>query len=226
MRRIGVRCNDDFVVVPLLCQLQRNGVRFLRRDTLVGVEGLHEVKIHFAAALAVLELGADELCEADLRLTVDARDQAPAITFGFPRLHDIAQHRGETGTALSSRTVDGRDRCHGSRPPPQDLLELFLYLKIERIGLADIDGADPAHVRQCRKLVEIRSLLPQRTGEVIETVNVYDLFSDGAGGQILCQTHPCGFRVPPDSLRVRFRDAEGQCKWFCTVSFFLHIIPP
>ena len=94
MRRIGVRCNDDLVVVPLLCQLQRNGVRFLRRDTLVGVEGLHEVKIHFAAALAVLELGADELCEADLRLTVDARDQAPAMELGFPRLHDVGQHSG------------------------------------------------------------------------------------------------------------------------------------
>lgn len=223
VRRVRVRCNDDFVVVPLLCQLQRNGVRFLRRDTLVGVEGLHEVKIHFAAALAVLELGADELCEADLRLAVYARDQAPAIELGFPHLHDVGQHSGETGAALSSRTIDGCDRCHSSRLPLQDFLELFLYRQIERIGLANVDGADPAHVRQCRKLVEIRSLLPQRTGEVMETVNVYDLFPDGAGRQILCQIHPRGFRVPPDSLRVRFRDAEGQCKWFCAVSFFLQM---
>ena len=59
--RIGMCCNDDFVVLPLLRQLQSNGVCFLRCDIFIRVEGLHEMKIHFAVTLAVLKFGADEL---------------------------------------------------------------------------------------------------------------------------------------------------------------------
>ena len=55
--RVGVCCNDDFVVLPLLRQLQSNGVCFLRCDIFIRVEGLHEMKIHFAVTLAVLKFG-------------------------------------------------------------------------------------------------------------------------------------------------------------------------
>lgn len=48
---IGVRCNDDFVVLPLLRQLQSNGVCFLWCDVFLRVEGLHEMKIHLPAHL-------------------------------------------------------------------------------------------------------------------------------------------------------------------------------
>ena len=66
--RVGVCCNDDFVVLPLLRQLQSNGVCFLRCDIFIRVEGLHEMKIHFAVTLAVLKFGADELCVENLGL--------------------------------------------------------------------------------------------------------------------------------------------------------------
>ena len=46
--------------------------------------------------------------------------------------------------------------------------------------------------------------------EVIEAIDVYDLFHDGACRQVLCQIHPCGLCVPADELCVTFRDTEGQ----------------
>lgn len=92
--RIGVRCNDNFVVFPLLRQLQRNDVCFFRCNVFIRMEGLHEMKIHFLTALVVLQLRADELCVANLRLAVDTGDQLPSIELGFLLLHDIVQHDG------------------------------------------------------------------------------------------------------------------------------------
>ena len=51
---IGVGGNDELIVLPLLCQLQSDCVRFLGRDVFLRMEGLHEVEIHFAAAFVVL----------------------------------------------------------------------------------------------------------------------------------------------------------------------------
>ena len=207
---IGVRCNDDFVVLPLLRQLQSNGVCFLWCDVFLRVEGLHEMKIHFAGTLAVLKFGADELGVANLRLAVDSCDQLPTIGLDFLLLHDVVQRCRQSGTALSFRTVDWRDRCHDSRLPLQNFFQQFLNLQIEFIGFTDVDGTDPAHVRQRGELIEICSLPPQRTGAVIETIDVYDFFPDGAGGQILCEIHPHGLCVPPNGFRITFRDTEGQ----------------
>jgi len=72
--RIGMRRNDDLVVLPLLCQFQRNSVCLFRRDVFIRMEGLHEMKIHFSVALVVLKLCADELRVTDFRLAVDACD--------------------------------------------------------------------------------------------------------------------------------------------------------
>lgn len=208
--RVGVCCNDDFVVLPLLRQLQSNGMCFLWCDVFLRVEGLHEMKIHFAVTLAVLKFGADELRVANLRLAVDTCNQLPAFELGLLLLHDIVQRCRQSGTALSFRTVDWRDRCHDSRLPLQNFFQQFLDLQIEFIGFTDVDGTDPAHVCQCDELIEIRSLPSQRTGAVIEAIDVYDLFHDGACRQVLCQIHPCGLCVPADELCVTFRDTEGQ----------------
>ena len=54
VRRICVSGNYHFVVLPLLCQFQSDGVSFLRCDIFIWMEGLHEVEIHFAAAFVVL----------------------------------------------------------------------------------------------------------------------------------------------------------------------------
>ena len=71
---IGMCGDDDLVILPLLRQLQSDRVRFLRRNIFLRMEGLHEMKIHFAAAFVVLQLGADELRTAGFDLTVDAGD--------------------------------------------------------------------------------------------------------------------------------------------------------
>lgn len=168
------------------------------------------MKIHFAVTLAVLKFGADELCVADLGLAVDTCNQLSAFELGLLLLHDVVQCSRQSGAALSFRTVDGGDRCHGSHLPLQNLFQQFLDLQIEFIGFTNINGTDPAHVRQRGELIEICSLPPQRTGAVIETIDVYDLFPDGAGGQILCEIHPHGLCVPPNGFRITFRDTEGQ----------------
>ena len=71
---IGMCGNDDLVILPLLRQLQSDCVRFFRRNILLRMEGLDEMKVHFAIAFAVLQLGADELRAAGFDLTVDAGD--------------------------------------------------------------------------------------------------------------------------------------------------------
>ena len=219
--RIGVGSNDNFVVLPLLRQLQRNGMCFLRCDVFIRVEGLHEMKIHFLTALVVLQLRADELCVADLRLAVNTCDQLPTFELRFLILFYIVQHNGEPNSALSFRTVDGCDCCHGSHLPLQNLFQQFLDLQIEFIGFADVDRTDPSRVRQCCHLIEIRSLSPKRTGAIIETIDMYDLFPDGAGSQILCEIHPRGLCVPSDGIRVSFCHIEGQRNGFCAIGFFL-----
>ena len=221
VRGIGVSGNDELVVLPLLCHFQSNCVRFLGRDVFLRVEGLHEVEIHFAVAFTVLQLRTDELCAAGFRLAVDRGDQMPPLVFGFVFLHHILQHGGNTTAGLSLGAVDGRDGRHGSHLPLQNFFEQFLDLQIERVGITDVDGDDPAHVRQCGQLIEIGPLLLQRTGEIIKAVNVYDLFSDGAGGEILCEIHSRGRSFPPDGLSVLLRHIKGQRNGFCSVGFFL-----
>lgn len=94
MFRICVRGNDDFIVFPLLRQFQSDSMCFFRCDIFLRMEGLHEMKIHFLIALVVLQLGADELCVANFRLTVDAGDQLSTFEFGFLLLFYIVQHDG------------------------------------------------------------------------------------------------------------------------------------
>ena len=219
--RVCVGSNDNFVVFPLLCQFQRNGMRFLRCDIFMRMKGLHEMKIHFLTALVVLQLGADELCVADLRLAVDTGNQLPTFKLGFLLLLYIVQHDGQPSAALSFRTVDGCDRCHCSHLPLQNLFQQFLDIQIEFIGFTDVDRTDSSHIRQRGQLIEIRPLLPKRTGAIIETVYMYDLFPDGAGGQILSEIHPRGLCVPSDGIRISFCYIEGQRNWFCAIGFFL-----
>lgn len=71
---IGMCGDDDLVILPLLCQLQSNFVRFLRRNIFLRVEGLDEMKVHFAVAFVVLQLCTDKLRTAGFDLTVDAGD--------------------------------------------------------------------------------------------------------------------------------------------------------
>ena len=219
--RVCVGSNDNFVVFPLLCQFQRNGMRFLRCDIFMRMKGLHEMKIHFLTALVVLQLGADELCIANFRLAVDAGDQLPTFELGFLFLLYIVQNDGEPCSALSFRTVDGCDCCHGSHLPLQNLFQQFLYLQIEFISFTDVDRTDPPHVRQCSQLIEIRSLPPKRTGAIIETIDMYDLFFYSAGSQILCEIHPRGLCVASDGVRISFCYIEGQRNGFCAIRFFL-----
>ena len=54
MRRICVSGDHNFIVLPLLCQFQRDSVSFFRRNVFIRMEGLHEVEIHFAIAFVVL----------------------------------------------------------------------------------------------------------------------------------------------------------------------------
>ena len=123
VRGIGVSRNDELVVLPLLCQFQSDFVRFLRRNVFLRVEGLHEVKIHFAVAFVVLQLRADELRAAGFRLAVDRSDQMPPLVFGFVLLHHILQHSGNAAAGLTSGTIDGCDSRHGSHLPLQNFLE-------------------------------------------------------------------------------------------------------
>lgn len=218
---IRVRRDNEFVLLPLLCQLQSDCVRFLRCDVFLRMKRLHEVEIHFAVAFVVLQLRADELRAAGFRLAVDRGDQMPPLIFGFVLLHHILQHSGNTTAGLSFGTIDGCDGRHGSHLPLQNLFEQFMDLQIERVGVTDVGGADPAHVCQCCQLIEIGPLLLQCAGESIETVDVYDLFSDGADGEILCEIHSRGRSFPPDGLCVILRHIEGQRNRFCAISFFL-----
>ena len=218
---IGVGGNDELIVLPLLCQLQSDCVRFLGRDVFLRMEGLHEVEIHFAVAFTILQLRADKLCAAGVRLAVDRGDQMPSLVFGFVRLHHILQHGGNTTAGLSSGPVDGYDGRHGSHLPLHNFFEQFLNLQVERIGVTDVGGADPAHVRQCSQLIKIGPLLLQRAGKIIDAVNVYDLLSNGAGGEILCEIHSRGRSFPPDGLSVLLRHIEGQRNGFCSIGFFL-----
>ena len=221
VRGIGVGGNDELVVLPLPRQFQSDFVCFLRRKIFLRMEGLHEVEIHFAVAFVVLQLRADELCAAGFRLAVDRGDQMPPLVFGFVLLHHILQHSGNTTACLSFGTIDGCDSRHGSHLPFQNFFEQFLDLQIECVGVTDVGGSDSAHVRQCCQLIEIGPLLLQRAGEIIETVNVYDLLSNGAGGQILCEIHSRGHRLPPDDLGVLLCHIEGQRNRFCAIGFFL-----
>ena len=158
--RIGMRRNDDLVVLPLLCQFQRNSVCLFRRDVFIRMEGLHEMKIHFSVALVVLQLCADELRIADFRLAVDTRDQLLSLILGFLLLLYVVQHNGQSRTVLSFGPIDRSDGCHSSHPPLQNVLELFLDFQIERVGFTDIDGADSAQVGQRGQLIQICSVLP------------------------------------------------------------------
>ena len=221
VRGIGVGGNDELVVLPLPRQFQSDFVCFLRRDIFLRMEGLHEVEIHFAVAFTILQLRADKLCAAGVRLAVDRGDQMPSLVFGFVRLHHILQHGGNTTAGLSSGPVDGYDGRHGSHLPLHNFFEQFLNLQVERIGVTDVGGADPAHVRQCSQLIKIGPLLLQRAGEIIKAFDVSDLLSNGASGQILCEIHPCGRRLPPDGLSVLLRHIEGQRNGFCSIGFFL-----
>jgi len=92
MLRIGMGSNDDFVVLPLLRQFQSNGMCFLRCDIFMRMKGLHKMKIHFLTAFVVLQLRADELCVADLRLAVDTGNQLPSFEYSFLLLLYIVQH--------------------------------------------------------------------------------------------------------------------------------------
>lgn len=157
---IGMRRNDDLVVLPLLRQLQRNSVCLFRRDVFIRMEGLHEMKIHFSVALVVLQLCADELRVTDFRLAVDACDQLSSLILGFLFLLYIVQHNGQSRTVLSFGSIDRSDGCHGLHPPLQNVLELFLDFEIECIGFTDIDGADSAQICQRGQLIEICSVLP------------------------------------------------------------------
>ncbi len=167
VRGIRVRGNNEFVLLPLLRQLQSDRVRFLRCDVLLRMEGLYEVEIHFAAAFTVLQLRADELRDAGFRLAVNRGDQVPPFIFGLVILHRIFQHSGNTIAALSPRTVDGCDGRHGSHLPLQNFFEQFLDLQIECVGVTDVDGTDPAHVCQRSQLIEIGPVRLQRTGEFV-----------------------------------------------------------
>ena len=158
--RIGMRRNDDLVVLPSLCQFQRNSVCLFRRDVFIRMEGLHEMKIHFSVALVVLQLCADELRVTDFRLAVDACDQLSSLILGFLFLLYIVQHNGQSRTVLSFGSIDRSDGCHDLHPPLQNVLKLFLDFQIERIGFTDIDGADSAQVGQRGQLIEICSVLP------------------------------------------------------------------
>ena len=92
MCRIRVCGNNYFVVAPLLRKFQGSSVSFLRSYIFIRVEGLHEMKIHFTIALAMLKFRADELCVADLRLAVDACNQLPVVESRFLFLHYIFQY--------------------------------------------------------------------------------------------------------------------------------------
>lgn len=71
---IGMRGDNYLVILPLLRQLQSDRVRFLRCNIFLRMEGVDEMKVHFAVAFVVLQLGADELRAAGFDLTVDAGD--------------------------------------------------------------------------------------------------------------------------------------------------------
>lgn len=164
---VRVRGHDDLVVWPLrLRQLQRDLVRRLRRDRLVRVEGLDEVEVHLAVALAVLQLRADEFRVAALGLAVQAGDQLASLICRLLRLHGVLQDGAHAAAGLlPTGAVDGIDRRHGSHRPLQDLFHRLLNLTVEVSGLAKVGGCDAAHVGQRRQLVEVRPLGFQRTGK-------------------------------------------------------------
>ena len=110
---VSVGGNDELVVLPLPRQFQSDFVCFLRRNVFLRVEGLHEVKIHFAVAFVVLQLRADELRAAGFRLAVDPCDQLPTIMFRLPVLGSVSHHRTHATFGLTSFVICEAYDCHG-----------------------------------------------------------------------------------------------------------------
>ena len=155
---VRVGGHDDLVVLPLLCQLQCDLVRQLRRDRFLRMEGLDEVIVHAAVVFSVLQLGADELGAAGVCLTVHAGHQMAVLIGGLFLLHDVLEHRTHTAVGLPAGTVDSCDDGHVSHRPLQQRLERSLDVGVEGTGFLDIHGGDSSHVGQGGELVEVVAL--------------------------------------------------------------------
>ena len=85
-------------------------------DIFIRVDGLHEMKIHFAVTLAVLKFGADELCVANLGLAVDTCNQLSAVELGLLLLHDVVQCSRQSGAASCCAQRGVQMRSVGKQP--------------------------------------------------------------------------------------------------------------
>ena len=139
MLPVNVRRHDHLVVLPLLRKLQRNLVSLLRRDGFLRMKGLDEVIVHPAAVFSVLQLGADELGVAALRLAVQTCDELAAFVHCFLRQHRILEDGAHAAARLSLGPVDGIDCRHGSHRPLQNFLQHLLDRTVDVAGLREID---------------------------------------------------------------------------------------
>lgn len=208
---VRVGGHDYFVVRPLrLRQLQSNLMCLSRRDRLVRMERLDEVKIHFLVALAVLQLRADEFRVAALRLAVQTSDQMAVFVLSFLCLHHIPKDSAHAAAGLTSGPVDGRHGRHSSHRPLQYLFQRLLDGAVEVPDFTEADRSDPTHVSQRRQLVQVGPLGFECSGELIETAQLDDLLSHGTGRQVLGEVHPALPGFPMDEFGVLLRHIKGQ----------------
>ena len=226
MLAVRVGGHDDLVVLPLLCQLQCDLVRQLRRDRFLRMEGLDEVIVHPAAVFSVLQLGADELGAAGICLAVHAGHQMAVLIGGLFLLHHVLEHCAHAAAGLPAGTVDSCDDGHVSHRPLQQRLERTLDVGVEGTGLLDIHGGDASHVGQGGELVEVVALGFQGFCELRQRVDPDDLFADGAVGQILGEAHPARFRLAVDAPGVRLGHVKRQRNGFRSVGFLAQVDPP
>lgn len=217
---------DDLVVLPLLCQLQCDLMRQLRRDRFLRMEGLDEVIVHPAVVFSVLQLGADELGAAGVCLTVHAGHQMAALIGSLFLLHHVLEHRTHAAAGLTTGTVDSCDDGHGSHRPLQQRLERTLDVGVEGTGLLDIHGGNPAHVGQGGELIEVVALGLQGFCELRQRIDPDDLLADSTVGQVFSKAHTARFCLAVDALRVRLGHIKRQRNGFRSVGFLAQVDPP
>lgn len=109
---VRVGCHHNFKAGYLLCQFQRNLMRLLRRNRIVGTEGLNHVIVHPTADAVVQSLGVHELLQRQLRYTVDTADQSTTIAIGFRLLTAILENTVETTHRLCPAHLYKIHYCH------------------------------------------------------------------------------------------------------------------
>lgn len=113
MFTVCMRTDENFMTTEIFSQFQSCGVRNSRIDICTLREALHHVVEQHAIRFVVQILGGHEITVDCFRLTVDACDQLPTITFCLPSLSSVSHHRSHAAFGLTSFVICEAYDCHG-----------------------------------------------------------------------------------------------------------------